>query len=47
MLTTPAKNHARKVAHELGVDKGIVYLVGEPERLFPDSDQGPKFRQQR
>ncbi|KAJ4144423.1 hypothetical protein LMH87_003307 [Akanthomyces muscarius] len=43
----PAKNHARKVAHELGVDKGIVYLVGEPERLFPDSDQGPKFRQQR
>lgn len=43
----PAKNHARKVAHELGVDEGIIYLVGEPERRFPDSDQGPKFRQQR
>ncbi|KAJ6789833.1 hypothetical protein PWT90_08696 [Aphanocladium album] len=43
----PAKNHARKVAHELGVDQGIIYLVGEPERRFPDSDQGPKFRQQR
>ncbi|PMB72202.1 putative Xaa-Pro aminopeptidase [Beauveria bassiana] len=43
----PAKNHARKVAQELGVDKGIIYLVGEQERRFPDSDQGPKFRQHR
>ncbi|XWW94769.1 hypothetical protein V2A60_002717 [Cordyceps javanica] len=39
----PAKNHARKVAQELGVDEGIIYLVGEPERRFPDSDQGPNF----
>lgn len=49
----PAKAHARKVAAELrssnapGLDKGIVFLPGEPTRLYEDSDQGPDFRQRR
>lgn len=43
----PAKNHARKVAQELGVESGIIYLIGEPENKFPDSDLSPKFRQRR
>ncbi|KAK7213428.1 hypothetical protein V2G26_020606 [Clonostachys chloroleuca] len=49
----PAKQHARKVAAELarpstGVpDNGIIFLPGEPSRLYEDSDQGPDFRQRR
>ncbi len=38
---------ARKVAQELGVDEGFIYLLGEPERKFEYSDQGPTFRQRR
>ena len=49
----PAKSHARKVAAELakantlGPERGIIYLPGEPSRLYEDSDQGPEFRQRR
>ncbi|KAK4123433.1 Creatinase/aminopeptidase [Parathielavia appendiculata] len=43
----PAKTHARKVAKELGVNCGVVYLVGQEEKLYEDSDQGPEFRQRR
>ncbi|KAK4106487.1 hypothetical protein N658DRAFT_512329 [Parathielavia hyrcaniae] len=43
----PAKTHARKVARELGVKCGVVYLVGQEEKVYEDSDQGPEFRQRR
>ncbi|KAI1469556.1 metallopeptidase family M24-domain-containing protein [Daldinia caldariorum] len=43
----PAKQHARKVAKELGVDNGIIYLPGQLESTWEDSDQGPPFRQRR
>ncbi|KAK4043974.1 metallopeptidase family M24-domain-containing protein [Parachaetomium inaequale] len=43
----PAKTHARKVAKELGVKDGIIYLPGQKEEFYEDSDMGPKFRQRR
>ncbi|KAI5457834.1 hypothetical protein BGZ63DRAFT_364201 [Mariannaea sp. PMI_226] len=43
----PAKLHARKVAAELGVTDGLIYLPGEPTRLYEDSDQSPPFKQRR
>ncbi|KAI1344309.1 metallopeptidase family M24-domain-containing protein [Xylariaceae sp. FL0016] len=43
----PAKLHARKVAKELGVEHGIIYLPGQLETTWEDSDQGPPFRQRR
>lgn len=48
----PAKSHARKVAAELaksatGLENGLIYLPGEPSRLYEDSDQGPDLRQRR
>ncbi|KAK7402635.1 hypothetical protein QQX98_011615 [Neonectria punicea] len=43
----PAKLHARKVAAELGVGDGLIYLPGEPTRLYEDSDQSPPFKQRR
>jgi Xaa-Pro dipeptidase len=53
-LKYPAKSHARKVVTELAKttpisvrQNGVIYLPGEPSRLFEDSDQGPKFRQRR
>lgn len=48
-----ARAHACKVASELrkegaqGLEKGIIFLPGEPTRLFEESDQGPSFRQRR
>jgi len=42
-----AKTHARKVATELGVPSGMIYLLGQEDTLYEDSDQGPKFRQRR
>ncbi|KAH8668317.1 peptidase M24, structural domain-containing protein [Xylariales sp. PMI_506] len=43
----PAKEHVRKVAKELGVDKGIIYLPGTVNQTWEDSDMGPPFRQRR
>ncbi|KAG6016721.1 hypothetical protein E4U54_000535 [Claviceps lovelessii] len=43
----PAKLHARRVADELGVREGLIYLPGQPERLLEDSDQPRAFRQRR
>ncbi|KAH7000155.1 putative Xaa-Pro aminopeptidase [Ilyonectria destructans] len=43
----PAKLHARKVAAELGVSDGLIFLPGEPTRLYEDSDQSPPFKQRR
>ncbi|ORY70048.1 peptidase M24, structural domain-containing protein [Pseudomassariella vexata] len=43
----PAKTHARKVADELGVDNGLIYLPGQLESTWEDSDMGPSFRQRR
>ncbi|KAI1504277.1 metallopeptidase family M24-domain-containing protein [Biscogniauxia marginata] len=43
----PAKIHARKVAKELGSQNGIIYLPGQLEATWEDSDQGPPFRQRR
>ncbi|KAI1384698.1 metallopeptidase family M24-domain-containing protein [Hypoxylon trugodes] len=43
----PAKQHARKVAKELGTDNGLIYLPGQLESTWEDSDQGPPFRQRR
>ncbi|KAL0931950.1 xaa-pro dipeptidase [Colletotrichum truncatum] len=43
----PAKLHARKVAAELNVSDGLVFLPGEPSRSYEDSDMGPTFRQRR
>ncbi|KAK3946777.1 peptidase M24, structural domain-containing protein [Pseudoneurospora amorphoporcata] len=44
----PAKTHVQKVVEELDAPKsGIIYLRGFDEPLYPYSDQGPPFRQQR
>ncbi|KAI5863245.1 metallopeptidase family M24-domain-containing protein [Durotheca rogersii] len=43
----PAKLHARKVAEALGVENGIIYLPGQLESTWEDSDLGPPFRQRR
>ncbi|KAH6636527.1 putative Xaa-Pro aminopeptidase [Chaetomium tenue] len=43
----PAKEHARKVARKLGVDRGIIFLLGQDEKYYEDSDMGPTFRQRR
>ena len=42
-----AKLHARKVVKELGFEEGLIYLPGEPTRLYEDSDMSPKFRQRK
>ncbi|PNS18235.1 hypothetical protein CAC42_7604 [Sphaceloma murrayae] len=43
----PAIQHARRVAHELQVDQGLIYLPAAPTRLLEDSDQYRDFRQRR
>ncbi|SPQ22486.1 c05755b2-8d79-42ee-8d3b-c0b63000eeb7 [Thermothielavioides terrestris] len=43
----PAKTHARKVARELGVCAGMIYLPGQDEILYEDSDMTFEFRQRR
>ncbi|KAK4146257.1 peptidase M24, structural domain-containing protein [Dichotomopilus funicola] len=43
----PAKLHAHRVAHELGVNRGIIYLPGQDSKYYDDSDMGPRFRQRR
>jgi hypothetical protein len=35
------------VAKELGVKSGIIYLPGQEEKFYEDSDMGPEFRQRR
>lgn len=42
-----AKQHARKVAAQLGATHGLIYLVGQPTILLDDSDQAIAFRQRR
>ena len=42
-----AKWHARKVAEQLGVNYGIIYMPGQIELSYEDADQGPPFRQRR
>ncbi|TRX88522.1 hypothetical protein FHL15_010561 [Xylaria flabelliformis] len=43
----PAKLHARKVAKALGSQDGIIFLPGQWDVNWEDSDQGPRFRQRR
>ncbi|KAJ8117241.1 hypothetical protein ONZ43_g4259 [Nemania bipapillata] len=43
----PAKLHARKVAKALGSKEGVIYLPGQWDVNWEDSDQGPPFRQRR
>ncbi|KAI8947333.1 peptidase M24, structural domain-containing protein [Xylaria longipes] len=43
----PAKLHARKVAEALGSREGIIFLPGQWDVNWEDSDQGPPFRQRR
>jgi Xaa-Pro dipeptidase len=35
------------VAKEMGVKSGLIYLLGQEEKLFEDSDMSPEFRQRR
>ncbi|KAK4157945.1 putative Xaa-Pro aminopeptidase [Chaetomidium leptoderma] len=35
------------VAKELGVRTGVLYLAGQEQQLYEDSDMGPEFRQRR
>ena len=42
-----AKTHARKVAKELNISDGLVFLPGEPSRTYENSDMSPPFRQRR
>ena len=42
-----AKQHARSVAKQLGVETGLIYLIGQPERTYEDSDLSVIFRQRR
>ncbi|KAK0711272.1 peptidase M24, structural domain-containing protein [Lasiosphaeris hirsuta] len=43
----PAKTHAQKVAKELGVQSGLIFLPGQDDKNYEDSDMGPGFRQRR
>ncbi|KAN0070761.1 Peptidase M24, structural domain containing protein [Elaphomyces granulatus] len=43
----PAKQHARRVAAQMGVSHGLIYLVGQPTVHWDDSDQPRPFRQRR
>ncbi|KAI0468273.1 peptidase M24, structural domain-containing protein [Xylaria cf. heliscus] len=43
----PAKLHARKVAKALRAREGVIFLPGQWETNWEDSDQGPPFRQRR
>ncbi|KAK7967012.1 uncharacterized protein PG986_001289 [Apiospora aurea] len=43
----PAKEHAKKVTKQLGVQNGLVYLPGKGVSQWEDSDMGPPFRQRR
>ncbi|GAW23937.1 hypothetical protein ANO14919_135140 [Xylariales sp. No.14919] len=43
----PAKSNARKVAKALGARDGIIFLPGQWNMNWEDSDQGPPFRQRR
>ncbi|KAF3926835.1 hypothetical protein ABW20_dc0102227 [Dactylellina cionopaga] len=43
----PAKSHARRIAQELGITEGLIYLVGEIARDNEDSDMPAFFRQKR
>ncbi|KAF4550627.1 Xaa-Pro aminopeptidase-like protein [Elsinoe fawcettii] len=43
----PARQHARRVARQLGVSEGLVYLQAAPTKLLEDSDQFREFRQRR
>ncbi|KAI0023142.1 metallopeptidase family M24-domain-containing protein [Xylariomycetidae sp. FL0641] len=42
-----SKLHARRVVEKLDVQNGIIYLPGQVEATWEDSDQGPPFRQRR
>ncbi|KAL1880442.1 hypothetical protein Plec18167_003846 [Paecilomyces lecythidis] len=43
----PAKQHALRVASQLGVTHGLIYLEGKPTTYLDDSDQTVPFRQRR
>jgi len=43
----PAKSHVRKVAQQLSVKSGLIYLPGQQEQFYEYSDMGPAFRQRR
>ncbi|GAB7341677.1 hypothetical protein MBLNU457_g0022t1 [Dothideomycetes sp. NU457] len=43
----PARQHAARVARQLGLRTGLIYLPGTPTRIIEDSDQDRKFRQRR
>ncbi|KAF2728620.1 hypothetical protein EJ04DRAFT_569387 [Polyplosphaeria fusca] len=43
----PAKQHARRVQENLGVEEGLIYLAGEATRQVEDSDRPVPFRQRR
>ncbi|KAK0646484.1 peptidase M24, structural domain-containing protein [Cercophora newfieldiana] len=43
----PAKQHAQKVAKKLGVQSGLIFLPGQEEKNYEDSDMGPQFHQRR
>jgi hypothetical protein len=47
LTLTIAKTHVRKAAKELDVQTGYIYLPGQEEKLYEDSDMGPEFRQRR
>ncbi|KAF3043566.1 hypothetical protein E8E11_008104 [Didymella keratinophila] len=43
----PAKQHARRVQEKLGIEEGLIYLAGQPEKNNEDSDMPAPFRQRR
>ena len=43
----PAKAHARRVAAELNIPKGLILLQGAKQNYYPNSDQPIPFRQHR
>lgn len=42
-----AKQHARRVAAQLRVEEGLIYLMGQQTGILEDSDQEVPFRQRR
>ena len=46
-VSPKAKEHAKKVAKELGARDGLIYLLGQESQRYEDSDMAPEFRQRR
>jgi hypothetical protein len=47
LMMFQAKMHAQKVAKKLEAPSGLIFLPGQEETSYEDSDMGPEFHQRR